>query len=256
MPISFNNVYCTPRFQKMNKTVEKDPRKDEIRTKIKSNLTPKAVNPKYKAILDKFSDLDLLDEPLKDRPEDRSNGKYGHYQYQRQAQILVEDGIITPNTMVICDTPSCSIPILSGLFGVKNSEFKPNAAFNFSSNPLTGSRHDDNTNKTHFIDYAYTYGDEVNKYQSDLGDKANGLFLGLEGGKVDTSKLPSVKDLKNAGITKVVYLNHYNSSTKLSSKNTGYLEDYFKSLENDRMKVEYKGVSPRYQTFGEGPISL
>ena len=91
MPVSFNNFYCTPRFQKKKKI---DPNvdlstKDEIRVRLKSELTPKAVNPKYKAILDKFSDLSVFDEPLKNRPEKRTNSQYGHYHYQSAAERLV-----------------------------------------------------------------------------------------------------------------------------------------------------------------------
>ena len=173
--------------------------------------------------------------------------------------------------MVVSNT-GFSIPIVFGLLANKYTNFKPNSAFNFSSNPEKDynyfpsdinrysmydpnrfKKSDDEINreKSRFIDQAYTWSNEINKSESELGNKANGLFLGLEGGKIDTSKLPKAQELLDAGITKVVYLNNGDESADLSSKNTSYLRDYFTSLEKfestDKKKFEvfYKGLETR-----------
>ena len=231
------------------------------------HLSPKAVNPKVRAILERISDLSVLRD-LRTPLVGRINPSCVEADslFQEEASKLI-GSVITPQTMVIADTGH-SIPILDGLFydahvemncEAKNVFFERgkeplrfNSAFSLNSMGLSTIA------QGRIADQAKTFGRDIAKVETGIGEKANGLFIGLDCHReksFDHSVLPSAQELKDLGLKKVVYLAESSPQAELSSANTRDLKKYFEKLEQDEIEVLYKGVDPRQTKIDIGKLS-
>lgn len=74
----------------------------KIGQELAGQLSPKAVNPKVKILLERISDLSMF-KSLEEMPECRIKSGFaqGDIQFQKEIQRLIDTGIIKPQTMVI-----------------------------------------------------------------------------------------------------------------------------------------------------------
>lgn len=213
----------------------------EVGQTLLEKLLPKSTNSNMQIILDRVSDLSAFGN-LSKSPECRIKGHWaqcGDFQFQDQLQNLVSRGVISPNTMVIADTGH-DIPMLAQLH--KNDALKFNSAFQFKFPKQ------EDANISRISGQTLTWGGEISQAESKIS-KPNGLYLGLEAHrnwKIDTTKMPSVQELQDLGIKKIVYLNEASPNVTLSAENTRELKQYFQDLEKSGIEIHYKGVDPRH----------
>ena len=218
---------------------------------IVKNLSPKTINPKIRTILNRVSDLSMF-KSLKEVPKKRFTNNLDYnvdLQFQQQIQKLIDLNVIRPQTMVVASTGH-DIPMLAQLH--KNNNLKFNSAFKLKFGEESG-------NKNRVSCQAHTWGNEIKQAESEMGNKTNGLFLGLDTHrtwKVDTTQLPLAQELNDLGITIVVHLIETSPTKILSSENTAELKEYYRNLEKEGIDVIYKGVDTRYYNDSETSIPL
>ncbi len=236
------NTY-TPRFKGVSSELKAK------RKEIVECLTDSSNNPAMQGILTRFSDLSAFD----DIAENQSSATREGDEFRKDKNLqngfwkLINDGTITPNTLVISDTGH-DIPILAELLESPLLNFNFAFRLPFSNKP----------NLERSIKQTNTWGSKIKQKQA---AGANGLFLGLEAhrkDKINSTLLPTFDELQQLGTVKVVYLAEAEPNKCLSKSNTSELQDYFSDLEGKGLEVSYRGVdirgaNPKNQYFLSTP---
>jgi hypothetical protein len=163
--------------------------------------------------------------------------------FQISADLLVQERIIGEGTFVISNTGH-DIPIMAALFkkldmggGLNLSSYDPNVSGN-------GSR---------VGEQAQTWGDEIQKYQqiNSSDGKVSSLFLGIDAHRTDAAKdvfdetkLPTAKQLRDAGINKIVLLNEGAANGTIDNLLQD-IRNYLKKMKNEGIEVIVKGIDNR-----------
>lgn len=187
-------------------------------------------------------------------PEDRFRSGYanaGDTGFQREASNLVAQGVIGPGTFVLSDTGH-DIPMMQTLMSELDM-----------SGTLSLPPYDPNVtgNGSRVAGQAETWGNEIAAL--DARNSADGsvdsYFLGIdthrnETGRVDASKLPSAQQLRDAGVTKIVYLAESAPGQYGIEGANSDVTAYLQSLRQAGIEVDVRGVDYR-QGAGRRPSS-
>lgn len=124
-----------------------------------------------------------------------------------------------------------------------NGNLRFNSAFHLERFP------NESGNPRRISNQILTWGNGIKQAKSRIHEP-NGLFLGLDSHRnwiIDTAKLPSSQELRELGITRMVYLTEYDPAVNFSYK---YIKrqsplQYYANLEKEGIEVFYKGADTR-----------
>jgi hypothetical protein len=222
---------------------------------LASGLLPQG--PAGKSLLGDLVDVEIL-ERTEEPPPGRFTDGYangGDLGFMREAQKLVDQGVITRHTFVISSTGH-DIPVLAQL--ASNTSLSIDGTVNLDSRGLaTGS---DNRVKNQ----AQTWGQEISAHLKATDAGASGaLFLGLEAHRrnpVEAAALPSIERLRSHGIDSIVYLLESSPTREHDPRNVGEpdVRAYLAQAAAAGLRVEAKGLDYRVDQprNRRGPLSF
>jgi len=202
-------------------------------------LTPKAENPYMQNVLGRISNLSFL-EKLDKAPTGRCKDTIsGDNLFRKELLKLLYKGTIKENIMIISNTGH-DIPLFAQL---SKTHLKFHAAFDCTCDSTAG-------NIDRISNQIKTFGHEILDPAETVGNKCDGIFIGIDVHRsilpYDIRKLPTLSELKNLGIKRVVSLAESEPSQQYTVKNTSSsLRPYFENLEKNGLKVSYHGVDAR-----------